>query len=94
MRLRKATESEYALYARWRDIVFSIPFSGTRPTDEVLQARRMAAGKHFVVEKGQNRFVTTGSNLQLLEKMVSGIAPADADSFVFEKIELLPLRHN
>lgn len=41
MRLRKATESEYALYARWRDIVFSIPFSGTRPTDEVLQARRL-----------------------------------------------------
>ncbi len=65
-----------------------------RRAGEVLQARRMAAGKHFVVEKGQNRFVTTGSNLQLLEKMVSGIAPADADSFAFEKIELLPLRHN
>lgn len=41
MRLRKATEGEYAMYARWRDIVFSIPFSGTRPTDEVLQARRL-----------------------------------------------------
>lgn len=65
-----------------------------RRAGEVLQARRMAAGKHFVVEKGQNRFVTTGNNLQLLEKMVSGIAPADADSFAFEKIELLPLRHN
>lgn len=41
MRLRQATGSEYAMYARWRDIVFSIPFSGTRPTDEVLQARRL-----------------------------------------------------
>lgn len=65
-----------------------------RRAGEVLQARRESAGKHIVGEKGQNRFVTTGNNLQLLEKMVYGIAPADADSFAFEKIELLPLRHN
>ena len=65
-----------------------------RRAGEVLQARRESAGKHIVVEKGRNRFVTTGNNLQLLEKMVHGIAPADADSFAFEKIELLPLRHN
>lgn len=65
-----------------------------RRAGEVLQARRESAGKHIVGEKGQNRFVTTGNNLQLLEKMVYGIAPVDADSFAFEKIELLPLRHN
>jgi len=65
-----------------------------RRAGEVLQVRRESAGKHIVEEKGQNRFVTTGNNLQLLEKMVYGIAPADADSFAFEKIELLPLRHN
>ena len=41
MRLRKATEAEYSLYARWRDIIYSIPFSGTRPTADVIQYRRV-----------------------------------------------------
>lgn len=41
MRLRKATEAEYAKYIRWRDIVFSIPFSGIRPTEEALNKRRI-----------------------------------------------------
>ena len=65
-----------------------------RRAGEVLKARRDASGGHIVDGIGRDRFVTTGNNLQLLEKMVHGIAPADADSFAFEKIELLPLRHN
>lgn len=41
MRLRKATESEYSFYARWRDIIYSIPFSSRRPTSDVIEYRRI-----------------------------------------------------
>ena len=41
MRLRKATDAEYAYYARWRDVIFSILYSGTRPTKEELEKRRL-----------------------------------------------------
>ncbi|MBR2704234.1 MAG: hypothetical protein IKE91_02060 [Clostridia bacterium] len=40
MRLRKATDAEYTFYARWRDIIFSVVYSGTRPTKEALEKRR------------------------------------------------------
>lgn len=67
-----------------------------RRAGQVLEARRAAVGAGGAQGEGSraiSRFVTTGENLQLLRKMVLGIANRDAGSFVFEKIELLPLLH-
>lgn len=67
-----------------------------RRAGQVLEARRAAVGAGGAQGEGTratSRFVTTGENLQLLRKMVLGIANRDAGSFVFEKIELLPLLH-
>lgn len=65
-----------------------------RRAGEVLEAGRR--GK--VADDGrlqmENRFVTTGDNLLLLKRMVADIASEKANSFLFEKIELLPLSHN
>ena len=64
-----------------------------RRAEEVLKARRGAESVSEAGENKSNRFVTTGGNILLLKKMAEEIAPGQADSFVFEKIELLPLSH-
>lgn len=64
-----------------------------RRAEEVLKARRGAESVSEAGENKVNRFVTTGGNILLLKKMAEEIAPGQADSFVFEKIELLPLSH-
>ena len=55
-----------------------------RRADEVLRTRREQKGSVQDMVEG-NMFVTTGDNLELLEKMVSDIAPDKFGSFVFEK---------
>lgn len=56
-----------------------------RRADEVLSARRAQRGAVQEMIPA-NTFVTTGGNLDLLEKMVYDIAPSQAGTFVFEKV--------
>ena len=51
---------------------------------QVLQERKRSSVQEF----GQNTFVTTGDNMEVLEAMVGEIAPDDYKGFVFRKIEI------
>ncbi len=51
---------------------------------QVLQERKRSSVQEF----GQNTFVTTGDNMEVLEAMVREMAPDDYKEFVFRKIEI------
>ena len=54
-----------------------------RRVDEVLRLRRSQRGP-VMDTIDSNKFVTTGSNIALLKKVVGDIAPEEVDTFVFE----------
>lgn len=58
-----------------------------RRVAQVLQGRRKGMSVH---KKGASgRFITTGDNLEVMEKMVGEIAGGAAENFVFEKKNIL-----